>query len=632
MEYGEIINQTLGTNQDNISLNAFRTAINGSLSQFGMVDGIIDEYEDEGGIICAIGQPFAHMIMDDNTDSGSGANAVTDIGSPTYTAGHLGNSLTLGGSDALNLDALQADIASDTTGTIALWFNTDTIASTHNIVAFSEDIDNELIRIRLESGGNLRIGLNVNGGTRWQHQSTGSISVSTWFHIVVVQDGISPKIYLDGIDITALDNTTAITEWFNDAPGLNNARLGCVNFNAGGNTQFFDGQIDDFRYYQNQALTSEEVSTLYNLGVGTETSIFTGSSNISYDSGNDLYSPFKESIDFSPLVHYKMNDNAGNTVVIDSGTSGTNGVSQQNTSSLTTSGRINEALTFNGSSDFIDTVDFGTLKTVMCWFKTTNAGNTSPVPSLLSQKSNASEASGDWQFGLEGNGKINVQVYNATNDLATGFEYTHSVGVALNDNVFHHVAVVTDGSESRLYIDGILVKTASAGVTLMGQSSSEIVWVGKGVHNAGSPRFFDGQIDDVRLYTQALITSEIQAIYNSGTGTEADQPEGSPENMTLQSISFTAQAQSDNARIVLLQEDVDSVTLNTDLIASVSRDGGTTFTSFTLEDQGEYENNRKLLSASVDISSQPTGTDMVYKIESANNKDLKIHGSGLSWD
>ena len=36
-------------------------------------------------------------------------------------------------------------------------------------------------------------------------------------------------------------------------------------------------------------------------------------------------------------------------------------------------------------------------------------------------------------------------------------------------------------------------------------------------------------------------------------------------NMTLISALFTAEAQADNARIVLFEEDVDSITLNTEL-------------------------------------------------------------------
>ena len=48
--------------------------------------------------------------------------------------------------------------------------------------------------------------------------------------------------------------------------------------------------------------------------------------------------------------------------------------------------------------------------------------------------------------------------------------------------------------------------------------------------------------------------------------------------------------------------------------------------------EGEYESGKNILSASVDISVQSAGTSMEYKIETLNNKDLKIHGTGLSWD
>jgi len=127
----------------------------------------------------------------------------------------------------------------------------------------------------------------------------------------------------------------------------------------------------------------------------------------------------------------------------------------------------------------------------------------------------------------------------------------------------------------------------------------------------------DGHIDDVRITKGvSLFTGDFD----------------SKDNMTLVSESFTAEAEADNCRIVLFEEDVDSITLNTDLIASISRDNGVTFTQVTLVDEGDYESGRSILSASVDISAQPTGTEMIYKLETVNNKDLKIHGTGLSWD
>ena len=40
---------------------------------------------------------------------------------------------------------------------------------------------------------------------------------------------------------------------------------------------------------------------------------------------------------------------------------------------------------------------------------------------------------------------------------------------------------------------------------------------------------------------------------------------------------------------------------------------------------------RRLVSGSVDISGQPSGTNMKYKVETLNNKNLKLHGASLLW-
>tara|TARA_Y100000034_G_scaffold111561_1_gene144732 strand:- start:2127 stop:3335 length:1209 start_codon:yes stop_codon:yes gene_type:complete len=105
---------------------------------------------------------------------------------------------------------------------------------------------------------------------------------------------------------------------------------------------------------------------------------------------------------------------------------------------------------------------------------------------------------------------------------------------------------------------------------------------------------------------------------------------GTPADVTLLSNATTALAQPDEAFVVLWEEDVDSVTLNTDLIVSVSRDGGTTWTAVTLVDKATLTTGR-ILAASVDISAQPSGTSMKWKAVVANNKEQKIHAVGLQW-
>ncbi|MBT5373869.1 MAG: hypothetical protein HOI33_08145 [Rhodospirillaceae bacterium] len=107
---------------------------------------------------------------------------------------------------------------------------------------------------------------------------------------------------------------------------------------------------------------------------------------------------------------------------------------------------------------------------------------------------------------------------------------------------------------------------------------------------------------------------------------------GAALSMTLQSNAFASSVTDPTTgHIVLFEEDVDAVTLNTDLVASVSRDGGTTWTAATLVLQGTYATGKNILTAEVDISAQPAGTSMKWKLVTANAKDMKIHGAALQW-
>ena len=101
---------------------------------------------------------------------------------------------------------------------------------------------------------------------------------------------------------------------------------------------------------------------------------------------------------------------------------------------------------------------------------------------------------------------------------------------------------------------------------------------------------------------------------------------------TIVSNAFTAGSAPSTSRIVVFQENVDSITLNTDIIASVSRDGGSNFTNVTLADEGYIagSSGQRILTGVATISGQPSGTSMRWKLALANNVS-KIHGVSLSW-
>lgn len=105
---------------------------------------------------------------------------------------------------------------------------------------------------------------------------------------------------------------------------------------------------------------------------------------------------------------------------------------------------------------------------------------------------------------------------------------------------------------------------------------------------------------------------------------------GPPANMTLISEPSEAEAEPTNARLIILAEPVDSITINTDLKGYVSLDDGSNFEQVTLVDQGNFDTAKHIYAGSEDLTDRDDKT-MVWKIETANNKSVKIHAVGLLW-
>ena len=102
---------------------------------------------------------------------------------------------------------------------------------------------------------------------------------------------------------------------------------------------------------------------------------------------------------------------------------------------------------------------------------------------------------------------------------------------------------------------------------------------------------------------------------------------------TIVSNAFTSTSVPTTSRIVVFEENVATPTLNTDIIASISRDGGSTFTNATLADSGYVtgSSGQRILTGSATISGQPSGQSMRWKLALANNA-VKIHGVALQWN
>jgi len=116
--------------------------------------------------------------------------------------------------------------------------------------------------------------------------------------------------------------------------------------------------------------------------------------------------------------------------------------------------------------------------------------------------------------------------------------------------------------------------------------------------------------------------------FNSGSYTNASL------EMVLVSDTFIANSVPDEAYIAIQHQAIDAVTINTDLIAEISRDGGSTWSVVTLANEGTVDISvieaMTVFSGLVDISGQPSGTSIKYRL-TTTTANQEIHAVSVQW-
>lgn len=185
-------------------------------------------------------------------DSTSTNNDLTNVGT-TDGVGAIDRGRTLDGlDDYLNTDVLVADLASDTTGTWELTFEpTDSTPPTaERLICFGDTDALETIALTMDSDGKARTSLFNAGTVQWQLiTEQGVFFNTTKAHVVLRHDGTEPEIFIDGVKVVQIFLvSTDKTQWFNDLSGIDNGRIGTLNFNSGGDIQFLDAIVDEVSF------------------------------------------------------------------------------------------------------------------------------------------------------------------------------------------------------------------------------------------------------------------------------------------------------------------------------------------------------------------------------------------------
>jgi hypothetical protein len=207
-----------------------------------------------------------------------------------------------------------------------------------------------------------------------------------------------------------------------------------------------------------------------------------------------------ESPDPTLVGWWKLDEGIG-TSVLDS-SSYHNDSNQTSTPLLwVTAGRINGALEFNGTSDFVEfarspSLDLTDVLSMTLWVKTTSAAN--GVAKALLMK-------GEFTYGMR---------ITEANDLefrifSGGYVSIVTPVTSAFDGVWHHLAGVYDGAALKLYVDGQL-KASAAHTGVINKDNNYYVNFGRNSQGDSNHRWwYAGTMDDVRLYHRALTEDEL---------------------------------------------------------------------------------------------------------------------------
>ncbi|MEV0228470.1 LamG-like jellyroll fold domain-containing protein [Nonomuraea sp. NPDC050786] len=242
------------------------------------------------------------------------------------------------------------------------------------------------------------------------------------------------------------------------------------------------------------------------------------------------------------VAAYGMNEGTGTTVADSSGKSNTGTLSNATWSN---SGKYGKALSFNGTSAYVNIPDSTTLRlttgmTLEAWLNPATA--TGYRTALIKQ-----HASGN-AYALWANADNNRPYA----EIVTGTDQGLSGTASLPLNTWTHVTATYDGTTLRLYTNGTQVAQKAVTGTIRGDAQP--------LRIGGSAlwgEYFNGLIDDVRVYNRALTPTEIQNDMNTPIGPAGPpdtQPPTAPGSLAATGGQGSAQlswtASTDNVGVV----------------------------------------------------------------------------------
>jgi len=462
------------------------------------LDGVIDElqifnYAVSDGDIAALyaeqsqSPLLAETLVANYTFSGNATDATpfgndADGSGATSTAdrhGYASNAMLLDGTAGITADNSAAYQSEHTT--IAFWVKMDELPASGEVFLLSHGGWQERWKISLPGHGKPVFTTNYANGISDMDSGDGNaLAPGVWKHVVMVHDGQTNKIYMDGSMVAE----KAVVGSLNST-----SRPFGIGYNPIDQDNYMKGTLDEVRLY-NYALNATEVQALYQSQATPP--VFTTDlvANYTFAGSGEDQSEFNNHASTRGVVLAKDRFE-----------------------------RANQAYSFRGMGSEISAASSPQLNseftTVSFWVNLNELPASGEV--FLLSHGGWQER---WKISLPGHGKP-VWTTNGTSGIS---DMDSGDGNVLVPGEWKHVAMVHDGTQDVIYFNG--ERVASKNVS--GSLNSTDYDLGIGYNPIDNGNWINGRMDDVMIFNRALNDQEVRALYDGQAEDPNDQDQEAP--------------------------------------------------------------------------------------------------------
>jgi hypothetical protein len=434
----------------------------------------------------------------------AGNNNGTINGAIWTNEGKFGKGLSFDGVDDYTQVSYSSELNLTEAVSVSAWFKADDFSTTGGVAIgyLVGKAHNYILGFDTSSHATF-LAYPSSGSPLYIEAKTGVLSAETWYHVIGVFDGVNNKIYLNG----ELKDSVNIGEKLDSS--TDNILIGGLP----NDTRNFDGQMDEIKVY-NYALSEDEIKKDYNQG---KTLVMGSPKTASGATGQsaEYCVPGDTATCDPPVAEWKFDDKSGTTVYDTSSNANHGTMSNMEDSDWKTSDQCKKGrcLEFDGVDDYLDAGSSPSLilangGSIEAWVKIGKL-ETGWDNGIIHKGDGASWVNNHYGIiEMDGTNKFILTISDGTNYLGLSGPTTKD----LEENVWYHVAGTWNNSSKCIYVNGVLQECVNS--TIMPKDTMTSCSVSAGRYKGSY--YFNGLIDDVKIYDYARTPAQVAWDYNRG--------------------------------------------------------------------------------------------------------------------